>query len=134
MNGMGTKQPAAEKGIRRSSPVPSSRSPGLKTQIQDSQSQWKAISSRTSKDASYNLPSVSSTAEGLSECSRSWPEPGSSLLGSPYGSPGGPTVEPLSAAQPVVVNGRSSTQSKMFAEHWSPEEVNQAMEVCVFMP
>ena len=130
VHGMGTKQPAAEKGIRRSSPIPPSRSPSLKTQFQDSQSQWKAISSGVSKDAPYNLPSVSSTADGLLECSHSWPGPGSSLLGSPYGSPGGLIVESLSVAQSVGINGRSSTQSKMFSEHLSPEEVNQAMEVC----
>ncbi|KAG0589125.1 hypothetical protein KC19_2G292800 [Ceratodon purpureus] len=125
VHGLGTKQSAAEKGIRRSSPVLPSRSPGLKPQLQDSQSHWKAISPG---DSSYNLPSVSSTAEGLLECSHSWPGPGSSLLGSPYGSLERPILEPLSAAQPLGVNGRSSSQSKMFSEHWSPEEVNQAIE------
>lgn len=130
VHGMGTKQPAAEKGIRRFSPVPPSRSPNLRAQVQDSQSQWKALSAGVNKDAAYNLTPIGSTGEGLSECSHSWPGPGSSLLGSPCGSPGGPGVELLSLAPPVMVTGRNSAQSKMFSEHWSPQEVNQAMEVC----
>jgi len=131
-HGMGIKQPASEKGRRRSSPVRPSRSPNLKTQFQDSPPQWKALSSGVSKGAACNLPSIGSMGEGLSECSHSWPGPGSSLLGSPYGSPGGPTVELPSAAQPVVGTGRYSVQPKMFSEHWSLEEVNQAIEVCYF--
>jgi hypothetical protein len=130
VHGMGAKHPAAEKGLRRSSPVPPSRSPSLKIQFQESQSQWKALPSGANKDAAYNMPSIGSTGDGLPECPHSWPGPGSSLLGSPYGSPGGPVVEFLSAAKPVVVTGRSSGQSKMFSEHWSLQEVNQAVEVC----
>lgn len=133
VHGMGTKQPAAEKGIRRSSPLPPSRSPNLKTQFQDSPSQWKAVSSGVNKDAACNLPSAGSMGEGLLESSHSWPGPGSSLLGSPYGSPGGSVVELLPAAQAAVVTGRNSAQSRLFSEHWSVQEVNQAMEVCSFV-
>lgn len=124
----GSKQPEREKGIRRSSPVPPSRSPSLKSPFQDSQSQWKDIYSGVSKDAVCQQPFAGSSDEGPLQCSRSWPGPGSSLLGSPFGPPGGPTVESVSATQTVLNNSRGIPQSKMFSEHWSPEEVNQSIE------
>lgn len=121
---MGPRQPAAEKGARRSSPTVSSAvSVGHSQWATEPKSHWEPVTPLSAKES----PVLN--GEGLLECPHSWPGPGLSLPGSPIGSLGKPGTECVVNEQGGVGNGKSSGQSKLFAEHWSPREVSQAMEV-----
>jgi len=127
---MGPRQHPSEKGLKK---VPLSGLPGSPPVnfacTVESRSHWNLVSVSSVQGTSETPPSsvVSSGYNSNEELLGSPNGSRSCLLGSSYSSPRRSGTD---GNQPGSTSVHSTSPAKLYPEHWSPEVVNRAMEVC----
>jgi hypothetical protein len=127
----GPRQIPVGKGPKRASSPGNAGSSQSQPQSTGKPLHWKAVPGLRSKEGLVSphrgVPSIGSTGDRLLGSPHSWPGPESTLLGSPFQAPSMSRVE--SMAGQGIRNACTHPKTKVFPEHWSPQEVSKAMEV-----
>jgi hypothetical protein len=126
----GPRQIPVGKGPKRASSPGNAGSSQSQPQSTGKPLHWKAVPGLRSKEGLVSphrgVPSIGSTGDRLPGSPHSWPGPESTLLGSPFQAPSMSRVE--SMAGQGIRNACTFPKTKVFPEHWSPQEVSKAME------